>query len=155
MHTLKPLRTYEGEWRAELLAADKIICRHEEMMSFLQDQLAWFQDEQTQFANRTCQPDLKYKVSDKVYVDARHFASEKDKKLLDLKNAGPWKIVQNIDNKTYKLAILKTLKAAGLTSIFHPWKLHLVSNSLFPGQILLPGPPIEISAEDDDKAHKE
>ena len=90
------------------------------MMAFLQNQLAWSQDKQTQFANRICQPHSEYKVGDSMYVDARYFASERDKKLLDLKNAGPWKIVQNIDNKAYKLDIPKTLKDAGLTPIFHP-----------------------------------
>ena len=155
---IEPLRTFEdeGEQKAKLLAADKIICRQEKMMSFLQDQLTWSQDEQTQFANRTCQPHPEYKIDDKVYVDARHFPSERDNKLLDLKNAGLWEIVQNIDNKAYELAILKTLKAAGLTPIFHPWKLHFALNSLFLGQILPPGPLIKISAEDDNNnTHKE
>ena len=58
------------------------------MIAFLQDQLAWFQDEQTRFANKTCQTHPKYKIGDKIYVDARHFASEQEKKLLNLKNAG-------------------------------------------------------------------
>ena len=117
-------------------------------MSFLQDQLAWSQNEQTQFANGTCQLHPKYKIGDKVYVVARHFAFERDKKLPNLKNAGLWKIVQNIDNKAYELAISETLKAAGLTSIFHVWKLYLAPNSLFPGQILPSGLPIKINAED-------
>ena len=124
-------------------------------MAFLQDQLAWLQDKQTWFANWICQPHLEYKVGNSMYVDARHFASERDKKLLDLKNAGLWKIVRNIDNKTYKLDISETLKDAGITPIFHPWKLHLAPNSPFPGQILPLGPPIKVSAENDNKAHKE
>ena len=74
-------------------------------MVFLQDQLAWSEDEQAQFANRTRQAYPNYNIGDKMYVDARHFASERDKKLLDLKNARPWKIIWNINNKTYKLAI--------------------------------------------------
>ena len=123
-------------------------------MEFLWEQLAWLQNEQTQFANRTCQPYLKYKIGDKVYVDAKDFASEKDKKLLDLKNARLWEIIWNIDNKVYELALLETLKDAGLTSIFHSWKIHLTPNNPFPGQILLPGPSIEISAKNDNKAHK-
>ena len=138
-----------------MLAADKIVCRQEEMMVFLQDQLAWSQDEQTQFANRTCQPHPEYNIRDSVYVDTRHFVSEKDKKLLDLKNTRPWKIIWNINNKAYELDIPKTLKDADLTLIFHLWKLHLAPNSPFPGQILLLGPPIEVSAENDNnKAHK-
>ena len=147
---------YKSEWQAELLAADKIICRQKEMMTFLQDQLAWSQDEQTRFANRTRQPYLEYQISDKVYVDARHFASEKDKKLLDLKNARPWEIIWNINNKAYELEIPQTLKYVGLTTIFHPWKLHLALNSLFSGQILPSNIPIKVSAENDDnEAHKE
>ena len=92
-----------------------------------------------------------------MYIDARHFASERDKKSLDLKNAGPWKIVWNIDNKAYKLKISQILKDAGLTPIFHPWKMHFALDDAFPSQILPPGPPIKISAEDDKnhKVHKE
>ena len=88
---IEPLRTFESEdeQKPELLAADKIVTQQEKMMSFLQDQLAWSQDEQTQFANKICQPHPEYKIGNKVYVNARHFASEKDKKLLDLKNARP------------------------------------------------------------------
>ena len=89
------------------------------MISFLQDQSAWSQNKQTQFVNKTCQPHLEYKIDDKVHIDARYFASERDKKLLNLKNAGLWKIIQNINNKVYDLDIPKTLKEAGLTSIFY------------------------------------
>ena len=89
-------------------------------------------------------------------MDARYFASKKNKKLLDLKNTRLWKIVQSIDNKAYELAILETLKTAGLMPIFHPWKLHLTLNNPFLEQILLSDPPIEISAKNDKhKDHKE
>ena len=147
---IKPPKTYKrGEQQAKLLAVDKIIAQQAKMITFLQDQLAWFQNEQTQFANRTCQAHPKYKIGDKVYVGARHFASERDKKLLDLKNTEPWKIVRNINNKAYELAISETLKDAGLRLIFHPWKMHFAPNNLFPGQILPPGLPIKISAKND------
>ena len=90
-------------------------------------------------------------------MDVRDFVSEQEKKLLDLKNARPWEIVQNINNKAYKLAIPKTLKAVGLTLIFHPWKIYVASNNPFPRQILLLGSPIRISVEDDKdyKTYKE
>ena len=84
---IEPPETYKREQRAKLLAANKIVCRQEKMMTFLQDQLAWSQDEQTQFANRTHQSHPKYMVGDSVYMNARHFTSERDKKLLNLKNA--------------------------------------------------------------------
>lgn len=43
------------------------------------------------------------------------------------------------------------MKDAGLTPIFHPWKMHLASDNAFPGQVLPPGPPVLISAEDDER----
>ena len=92
---IEPLGTFngEGEWKAKLLTANKIVAWQDEMMEFFWDQLVWLQDEQARFANRTCQAHPEYKINDKVYVDARHFTSERDKKLLDLKNAGPRKII--------------------------------------------------------------
>ena len=102
---IEPPGTYGGERKAELLAADTIVKNQEEMMTFLHDQLAWSQDEQTRFANRGRQPHPEYKIDDEVYVDASHFVSESDKRSLDLKNVGPWKIVRIIDNKAFKLEI--------------------------------------------------
>ena len=150
---IEPPRMYkgEGEQRTELLATNKIVAWQAEMMTFLQDLLVWSQDKQTQFANRTRQPYLEYKIGDNVYVDAKHFASEQDKKSLNLKNAGPWEIVQNINNKICKLKIPQTLKDAGFTPIFHLWKMHVALDNAFLGQILPPGPPIKISTEDDNK----
>ena len=40
-------------------------------MTFLQDQLAWSQNKQTQFANQNCQLYLKYQIDNEVYIDAR------------------------------------------------------------------------------------
>ena len=91
--SIEPPGTFKGEQKIKLLVADKIVARQGEMIEFFWDQLVWLQDEQTWFANRTRQTHLEYKVGDKVYVDARHFASERDKKSLDLKNAGLWKII--------------------------------------------------------------
>lgn len=55
-----------------------------------------------------------------MYVDAKHFASKRDSKSLNMKNAKSWKIIWNIANKAYKLDILQQIKNAGLTAIFHP-----------------------------------
>ena len=49
LHTgIESPRTFkgEGEQKAKLLTANKIIAQQGEMMKFLQDQLAWLQDEQ-------------------------------------------------------------------------------------------------------------
>ena len=89
-------------------------------------------------------------------MDARHCnAGYCESKSLGSKNAGPWKIIRNIANKAYKLEIPQQMKDAGLTAVFHPWKLHLAPGHLFPGQILEPGPPILVSSSDGSEAHKE
>ena len=117
---VEPPKAYERGRRAELLAADRIVANQEETVSYLQDQLTWSQQEQAHWANQNCQPHPEYKVRDMVYVDAKHFASERDSKSLSMKNAGPWKIVRNIANKAYELEIPQQMKEAGLTHIFHP-----------------------------------
>ena len=132
-----------------------MVANQEERLSFLQDQLTWSQQEQAHWANENRQPHPDYKVGDMVYVDARHFASKKASKLLSMKNAGPWKVIWNIGKKAYELDISQQIKDAGLTPVFHPWKLHLAPSDSFPGQILEPGPPILVSSSDGSKAHKE
>ena len=87
-----------------------------------------------------------------VYVDTKYFASKRDSKLLSMKNVGPWKIVRNINNKAYKLDIPQQMKDAGLTSIFHLWKLHLAPSNAFLGQIFKLGPAIPVSSSNG-KAH--
>ena len=90
-----------------------------------------------------------------VYVDARHFASEKSSKSLSMKNAGLWKILRNIANKAYELNIPQQMREAGLTPVFHPWKLYLAPSNPFPRQILEAGPPVLVSSSDGSEAHEE
>ena len=118
---VEPPQAYQqASQKTELLTADKIVKQKEETRSFLQEQLLWSQEKQAHWANQNRQPHPEYKVRDMVYVDARHFTSEKDSKLLSMKNAGPWKIVPNIANKAYELDISQQMKEAGLTLVFHP-----------------------------------
>ena len=39
--SIEPPRTYDGERKAKLLAANHIVKRQDKMMKFLQDQIAW------------------------------------------------------------------------------------------------------------------
>ena len=153
---VEPPQAYqEAGQRAELLAADRIIANQKETVSYLYDQLTWSQQEQAYWANQNCQPHPEYKVRGIVYVDARHFASKRSSKSLSMKNAGPWKILRNIANKAYELDIPQHMRDAGLTPVFHPWKLHLAPTDPFPGQILEPGPSVLVSSSDKNKAHEE
>ena len=141
--------------KAELLTADKMLANQEETVQFLQNQLVWAQEKQAHWADQNRQPHPEYKIGDMVYVDARHFASEKDSKSLSMKNAGLWKIVCNIANKAYELDIPQHMKKAGLTPVFYPWKLHLAPSNLFPRQILETRPSVLVISSDGSGAHEE
>ena len=43
------------------------------------------------------------------------------------------------------------MKEAGLTPVFHLWKLHLAPSDPFPGQVLEPGPAIIVGDDDHDE----
>ena len=88
---VKPPQAYQqgASQKAKLLAADRIVANQKETVSYLQDQLTWSQQEQAHWANQNRQPHPEYKVGDVVYMDARHFASERDSKSLSMKNAEP------------------------------------------------------------------
>ena len=74
--------------------------------------------------------------------------------MLSMKNARPWRIVCNIDNKAYELDIPQQMRDVRLALIFHPWKLHLALNNLFSGQILKPRPPVLVSSSNKNKTHE-
>lgn len=151
----EPPGTYEGTTNVEMEAADKIVERAEAIRIWLQDQLAWAQEEYERYANTHRQPHPEYRIGDQVYVDARHFAAERASKSLGYKNAGPWRIKRVIDNKAYELELPDYMVTAGVCSIFHPWKLHLAPRNPYPGQNPDPQPPIMITDPEDDEPHEE
>ena len=57
---IEPSGIYKGEWKVEFLATDEIIKKQAKIMIFMQTQLVWAQNEQTQFVNRDCQPYSEY-----------------------------------------------------------------------------------------------
>jgi hypothetical protein len=101
----EPPGTYEVATSPEMEAADKIVARTEATRAWLQDELAWSQEEYERHANTHRQPHPEYRVGDEVYVNARHFAAERPSKSLGYKNAGPWRITRIIDNKAYELEL--------------------------------------------------
>jgi transposase InsO family protein len=154
---IEPPSTYDNRGKAEVERADEITKRVEEMRNWLQDQLTWAQEEYTRHANKNRQPHPEYRVGDRVYVDARHFAAERPSRSLGQKYAGPWAIKRVIDNKAYEIDLPDHLIKSGLTSIFHPWKLHLAPSNPYPGQATEPQGPILITEglEDTEDSHEE
>jgi hypothetical protein len=151
----EPPGTYEATTNAEMEAADKIVERAEAVRLWLQDQLAWAQEEYERYANAHRQPHPEYRVGDQVYVDARHFAAERASKSLGYKNAGPWRVTRVIDGKAYELELPDYMVTAGVCPIFHQWKLHLAPRNPYPGQNPDPQPPIMITDAEGDEPHEE
>lgn len=154
---IEPPHSYDdsGTRRAELRRADAIIERQEAINKYLRERLITAQDDQQKHANVNRQPHPDYNVGDMVYVDAKDFVSGRQSKSLSSKNVGPWKIIHNINGKAYELDIPANLKEAGLTPIFHPWKLQLAPTDPFPGQIQSPQPPLMVKSPDEDVEHEE
>jgi transposase InsO family protein len=150
----EPPTAYEGRGQPEVEAADTIIERTEKVNQFLQDQLAWAQEDYEKHANKHRSPHPEYRVGDLVYVSAKNFASEQPSRSLGMKNAGPWEIIRVINNKAYEVKLPEHLERAGLTPIFHPSKLHLAPTNPYPGQYQDPQPPILIT-NGDDEDHEE
>jgi hypothetical protein len=46
------------------------------------------------------------------------------------------------------------MEEAGVTPVFHPWKLHLASNDPYPGQVEDPEPLILIQDVEDEDPHE-
>ena len=117
---------YQQESRKiKLIRADKIIKHQKTIQQFLIKRLLTVQNDYQKNANTFKQSHLNYKIEDLVYVNVKNFFFARQSKSLSSKNLESWRIVRNIDNKTYKLNIFKNLKSARIVSIFHSWKLHL------------------------------
>jgi transposase InsO family protein len=152
----EPPTTYEGRPHPDVEAADKILARRQQIEEYLQDQIAWAQEDYEKHANKHRSPHPEYRVGDLVYVNAKHFAAERPSRSLGMKNAGPWEIIRVINNKAYEVKLPEHLERAGLTPIFHPSKLHLAPTNPYPGQYQDPQPPILITTGDaDDDGHEE
>lgn len=128
----EPATKYEGAGKAEVTRADKLVDRAKAMREYLQEQLAWIQEEQSRHADKFRQPYPAFKVGDKVFVDARDFHLDRKSKSLSLKNLGPWEITRYIDGKAYEVAVPDTMKDRGVHPVFHPWKLHLAPDNPYP-----------------------
>ena len=152
---IEPPGTYEGRGKAEIEVADKMVERLEAIRKHMSEKMAWAQGEYQEQANRQRQPHPNYRIGDSVYVDARHFAGERPSKSLGFKNLGPWKITRVIDNKAYEVDLPEHFRKAGVTPIFHPWKLHLSPMNPYPGQSPDPQGPVMITGADNEAEHEE
>jgi hypothetical protein len=138
-----------------VLEADKLVKRTEDINDFLCTELTWAQEAYTRHANRHRQPHPAYRIGDRVFVDARHFKLQRESQSLAPKNLGPWPIVRIIDHKAYEVKLPPQMEEAGVTPVFHPWKLHLASKDPYPGQLEDPEPPILIQDVEEEEPHEE
>jgi hypothetical protein len=151
----EPPGMFEPPPHPQMLEADKLVKRTEDINEFLQTELTWAQEAYTRHANQHRQPHPAYRIGDRVFVDARHFKLQRESQSLAPKNLGPWPIIRIIDHKAYEVKLPPQMEEAGVTPVFHPWKLHLASNDPYPGQVEDPEPPILIQDVEDEDPHEE
>jgi hypothetical protein len=151
----EPPGSFDTADHPDILAADKLVKQTEDMQEWLKDHIAWTQESHINYANRHRQPHPEYRVGDRVYVDARHFNLQRESQKLSPRALGPWPIVRCIDSKAYEVSLPEHMARAGVTPVFHPWKLLLAPENAYPGQIETPEPPYQIFDTDETEAHNE
>ncbi|THC87525.1 hypothetical protein EYZ11_013030 [Aspergillus tanneri] len=74
---VEPPGMFDDPTHPQMLAADKLIQRTEEVNQLLQTELTWAQEAYERHANKYRQPHPAYQVGDCVFVDARHFTLQR------------------------------------------------------------------------------
>lgn len=140
---------------ARVERADHIVARTQAVDKLLRTLVRAAQDEMAHHANKHRVPHPKYEVGDKVFVNTKSFATSRPSKGLDWHWIGPWPITRVIDHKAYELEIPEDRRAAGLTPVFHPWKLRPAPKNPYPGQSIEPPEGDVFFDDDEEEPHTE
>jgi transposase InsO family protein len=88
------------------------------------------------------QPD--FNIGDSVWLDARHLRTDRPSKKLDYKRTGPYKIIERVNNRSFRLQLPPSMK---VHPVFHVSLLERHSPDTIPGRTIEPPPPIIVGGE--------
>jgi hypothetical protein len=94
--------------------------------------------------NAKAQEQPKFKVGDKVMIDARNFKTKRPSKKLDHKKIGPVRIVKLIGKRAVRVELPTSMKQH---NVFNVTSLEHYRESRIPGRRQEPPPPDEIEGE--------
>ena len=88
------------------------------------------------------QPAASFQPGDLVFLDTRNIQTPRPCRKLDNKNAGPFKIVQQVGTWSYELDLPGEMQLS--TKVFHVSLLEPARNDALPGQINPPPPTVVV-----------
>lgn len=124
---------------------DAFIQKMKTLRSYLRDELKWSQVKMKKQANRDRHSISKFRVGDKVMLDARYIKTVRPNNFLDYKNLDLYKITRAMNNSAYELDLLQAMSS--LFNVFHSWLLHLDDGRSLQGQVEESSSGIEIDED--------
>jgi hypothetical protein len=122
-----------------------------DLWEWLQEQIGLAQTRMEHFADQSRKPAPAYKVGDKVYLSARNIKTQRPSKKLDVKNLGPFEVLEKVGPTSYRLKLDEGMK---IHPVFHSNLLRLDPENPLPGQVIAPPEPIEIDGEPEYEVEK-
>lgn len=131
--------------RLEGTNADRVVDQIETYRRAIRKQLLWSRALQKLHADKDRMPAPTIKVGDRVMVNAKYILTQRHSRSLDAKNLGPFKVVEVINDHSFRLDFGDT--ALQIHPVFHPWLLHLVEEPGLIGQRQQPPGPVAVTHE--------
>jgi hypothetical protein len=113
----------------------------EDLKFFMQDA----QESQEKYFNRNVMQQPDFNVGDEVMLNARNIKTTRPSKKLDYKQLGPFKIIEKIGTRAYKLELPQSMSR--IHPVFHVLLLEPYIRNDIPGRIVEPPLPIEVDGQ--------
>jgi hypothetical protein len=124
-------------------ASELLLARWEVFWKFLKENIHEAQQRMAKWYNARAQEQPKFKVYDKVMIDARHFKTKRPSQKLDHK-IRPVRIVKLIGKRAVRVELPATMKQH---NVFNVTALEHYRETSIPGRRQEPPPPEEIEGE--------
>jgi len=85
-----------------------------------------------------------FQVGDQVWLNSRNIHTTRPAKKLDYKKLGPFKILEKVNNRSYRLDLPKSYK---IHPVFHVSLLEQYQPDQIPGRAPRRPPPVEVRGE--------
>lgn len=116
----------------------------EDILDIVKLEMAAAQAKYTDNTDRSHTPAPTFKIGNFIWLDAHNICIKRPVKKLDWKNLGHFAIKRVLNNYVYELNLPDTMK---IHSVFHVFKLLLMSTDLFLGQVQLPAQSIKVEGD--------
>ena len=117
-----------------------------EIIPHLRSEMTHAQARHQEGANRRRVPAPNFKIGDRVWLNAKHLATERPARKLDWKRLGPFPVKRIVSAYAYELDLPSTIK---VHPVFHVSLLSPAPSDPLPGQHNPPPPPVVVDGEEE------